>query len=345
MDLMNPSQRARIETLAGRIAKTIVAQAEDRYTSHNAAEFLKNRNKFENAVRETIDGMSGFDEEMKSEYGYPAGYRFAKPVEEQIKRLRKLFPGIADDTDPRLSFRVKSRPFDLPDGAEGWFAVPNWRAYSEIFGERYDQAAEKVFSVIPQIFKSGFDADCEYLKEKKDKEKRASRKTWLHSLLSFKPIGPGFQYLRENILKETLMIDLVARQQYPSILLFPAQFGICHRGESNKRALRFGLSNGEFGLGAFEIGCMLLTHPERLINQDNLGIDCAGDELYPWPDTHKHRGVYFDYRGDMVRFSWKSGEESSACPWSGSATLFAESPRAVFDLAYKRLNERTKASR
>ena len=37
----------------------------------------------------------------------------------------------------------------------------------------------------------------------------------------------------------------------------------------------------EFGLGAFAIGIMLLTHPEREIQWELLYVGCAGDEFYP----------------------------------------------------------------
>ena len=37
----------------------------------------------------------------------------------------------------------------------------------------------------------------------------------------------------------------------------------------------------EFGLGAFAIGIMLLTHPEREVQWEQLHVDCAGDEFAP----------------------------------------------------------------
>ena len=38
------------------------------------------------------------------------------------------------------------------------------------------------------------------------------------------------------------------------------------------------MSTNEFGLNAFAVGIMILTHPERLMDNDDLWIDCAGDE-------------------------------------------------------------------
>ena len=40
------------------------------------------------------------------------------------------------------------------------------------------------------------------------------------------------------------------------------------------------MKENEFGLGVFEVGILLLTHPERIMGNstDILWIDCAGDE-------------------------------------------------------------------
>ena len=40
------------------------------------------------------------------------------------------------------------------------------------------------------------------------------------------------------------------------------------------------IRRGEFGLGAFAVGIMLLTHGNRLRCSDDLWIDCAGDECH-----------------------------------------------------------------
>jgi len=61
-------------------------------------------------------------------------------------------------------------------------------------------------------------------------------------------------------------------------LIIPAQFGMRHRGRSIRRTRKV-LELNEFGLDVFSVGCMLLTHPERLSGQPNeLYVDCAGDE-------------------------------------------------------------------
>ena len=59
----------------------------------------------------------------------------------------------------------------------------------------------------------------------------------------------------------------------------------------------------EFGLGAFAVGCMLLTHPERLVRWEQLHIDCGGDE-YDWlADGDWSRCPCFSFGDVRVEFS------------------------------------------
>ncbi len=92
-------------------------------------------------------------------------------------------------------------------------------------------------------------------------------------------------------------------------LVVPAQFGIRHRGRSVRRARETFTAN-EFGLGPFETGCMLLTHPERLEDYDDLWPDCAGSEYAPGEDGDFSGAPYF-YFGD--------GEVGFGTSWVGHA--------------------------
>jgi len=87
----------------------------------------------------------------------------------------------------------------------------------------------------------------------------------------------GAKYLRQHERTVKKLEVLADQQKGYDILVVAAQFGLRHRGRSVRRACEVFTAN-EFGLGAFEIGCMLLTHPERLRDYDDLWIDCAGDE-------------------------------------------------------------------
>jgi hypothetical protein len=108
--------------------------------------------------------------------------------------------------------------------------------------------------------------------------------------------------------------------QKSDLLQVPAQFGIRHRGRSVRRAREIFAVN-EFGLGAWEIGCMLLTtHPERLNDYNDLWIDCAGDEFKPSDESEFSRAPVFSFRGGKPMFG--AGEVGIANDDYGSASAF-----------------------
>jgi hypothetical protein len=104
----------------------------------------------------------------------------------------------------------------------------------------------------------------------------------------------GEKYLRQTE-RSTLGEKILADQQSGSdIMVVAAQAGMLHRGSSARRT-RMALAGNEFCLGVFAIGCMLLTHPERLSSGDSLMIDCGGDEYSPRADYTFDRVPLFDF--------------------------------------------------
>jgi hypothetical protein len=182
------------------------------------------------------------NEEVASNYGYPSGYR-VKGVTEHANILRQYFPGVGS-ADEKLA----EQP--LPEGAEGYFAIPRWETIAPTYGE----AVEKVFAVLAKQRNGRFSNYC--------KGKLSD------------------QYLRQTEEEEAAFQTLGDAQQGYDILVVPAQSGLRHRGRSVRRA-REVMNLNEFGLGAFAVGIVLLTHPERLVDYNNLWIDCAGDEYSP----------------------------------------------------------------
>ncbi len=79
----------------------------------------------------------------------------------------------------------------------------------------------------------------------------------------------------------------------------------------------------ECGLGAFAVGIMLLTHPERLQHYDDLWIDCAGDEFHDpqGSDAPFDRAPLFYFYDGKLKFGagWcgdAGGFYGSASGWS-----------------------------
>ena len=247
-----------------------IAVEKANFDKNSSQKFLEQGDKFRSAMLETaiakvkeLSVSSQFsNEEMSSKYGYLSGYK-PKGITEQTNILRQLIPGIGF-ADEKLALRP------LPENAEGWFAIPKWQSVAPTYGE----AVEKVLDLIKKTRDGKF---CSYCEGK---------------------LGP--KNLRQSE-KSAKMFEKFANEQKDyDILVIPAQFGILHRGRSVRRALEV-MNTNQFGLGAFAVGIMLLTHPERLQNYNDLYIDCAGDEFSPEAVGDFGGAPYFRFDG-KVRF-------------------------------------------
>ncbi len=220
-------------------------------------------------------------EEVRSKYGYLSGYK-PKGITEQTNKLRMLFSGIgfADE-------QIAARP--LPAGAEGWSAIPKWQTMAPTYGE----AVAKVFALLSSTRNGKFE--------------------------NYREGQLGPKYLRQSAKAEQAFAQLCEQQKDHDILVVPCQFGLRHAGRSARRA-RVVMNSLEFGLGAFTVGIMLLTHPERLQHFDDLWIDCAGDEFSPDADGEfSHAPIFhFDF-GRLRFFTCWVGDAFDGC---GSASGF-----------------------
>jgi len=126
----------------------------------------------------------------------------------------------------------------------------------------------------------------------------------------------GSKRLRQHKKTVAAFQKLADEQAGHDILIIPAQFGFRHRGCSIRRALE-AMDDVEFGLGAFAVGCMLLTHPERLVKWKQLQVYCAGDEFAS--DTEFSYAPEFYHNGELnFDYIWKQ----DIYPWSSSASAF-----------------------
>jgi hypothetical protein len=221
------------------------------------------------------------NEEPKFKFGYPQGY-FVKPVAEQLAELSKHFP------DLDFSFvlnRYRELPI-LPQGAEGWFVVPKF----EKVGKTYNEAVERVLDIIGKT--RTFHNYCEG------------------------ELGAKYLWLSE---RTAVALMMLGEKQKGDFLLIGGQFGLTHQGRSVRRA-RVMYAPNEFGLGSFIVGCMLITHPRRLLDWDQVQIDCAGDEYLPDEDGDFSSAPCFYFLDGEVRFDadWV-GDANSHC---GSASGF-----------------------
>lgn len=224
------------------------------------------------------------NEEVSSNYGYLSGYREPKSIGAQLKILRELFP-----TAQSASMNTQIILSGNQPGSEGLFAIPRW----QLIAPTYGQAVELVLEALKKQRKGKFE--------------------------NYRQGQLGSDRLRETDQKRLALERLASQQAGYDILVVAAQFGLRHRGRSVRRA-RAVMGGQEFGLGACEIGIMLLTRPERLKTHDDLWIDSAGDEYSPGADGQFGSVPYFSFRDGQLEFDtyWVSAA-SDGC---GSASAF-----------------------
>lgn len=232
------------------------------------------------------------NEEVRSSYTYPKEYKGPKPIADQIKAIAKIF-----DLDPASALEyAKSLP-QLPDGAEGWFAIPSVDAlaakhFPEVTDpvQKYCQAVQLVHTKIA-----------------------ASRSFYNYREGQITPAQ-----LRVHA-RTAHALDLIAETQKGDILIVAAQLGMRHRGRSVRRAREVFVAN-EFGFGSLAVGSIVLTHPERLVRWEELDMDCSGDEFAPDADGGFSVAPFFGFRGGEVKFGayWFDGADESY----GSASAF-----------------------
>jgi hypothetical protein len=224
------------------------------------------------------------DEEVESSYGYFSGYTKPRGITEQTNILRKLMPGIGFANEKLAEAPILSN-------SEGWFAIPRWQS----IGKTYEEALQKVLDLLNKQRKGRF--------------------------YNYREGRFGARYLLRHERTEKAIAALGEEQKGYDILVVAAQFGLKHRGRSVRRA-RAVFTKDEFGLGAFEIACMLLTHPERLKNYEDLWIDCSGDEYAPEAAGVWSCAPYFDFSDGAVYFD--AGGVGDADGFFGSASGFAK---------------------
>jgi hypothetical protein len=210
------------------------------------------------------------NEEVKSSYAYPDGYA-VKTLEQQTDILRKVLPALSTGSDVggHVAFLDAYRAnTKLPVGAEGFFIVPRWQKIAGTYGD----ALETVLALLA---------------------KSRNFYNWRSGQL-------GKKQLRQSV-RTSAMLAKLAEGQPGDFIILPAQLGLRHRGRSVRRAREVFLGN-EFGLDAFTVACILLTHPEREQVWEQLHIDCAGDEYSPDAGGQFDRAPRFDFGDGRLKF-------------------------------------------
>ncbi len=203
-------------------------------------------------------------EEVPSEKTYLQEYRI-KTIPGQVTLLRSLFPEIKEAQCNEMLAR-----FDLPQGAEAWFAFPRWQC----LGATYNLALERVLAVL------------------------ATQRRFDNRIQG--KLGPD--YLRQTDRAVQAWELIGSSQAGANILVAPAQAGMRHRGRSARRAHAM-MDSNEFGLGAFATAILILMHPERVCRAETLMIDASGDEYSILGNGEFERVPLFDVGMSGLEFS------------------------------------------
>ena len=269
------------------------ALAEVQLDKDGIQKLIENGDEFQSRIMTVIRELSVSNqfanEEISSSYSYtyPKGYQ-VKGIAEQVATLRQLFPELKDAT---FDESIASRP--LPLNAEGYFSIPRWEKIAPTYGE----AVNKVLATI-----------------------KSKRKFY-----NYREGQTGSEYLRQSYESAEAFRKLGDEQKGHNILIVLCQFGLHHRGRSVRRAREvMNKCRVEFGLGAFAVECMLLTHPKREATPEQLHVDCAGDEFAPYTDGDFSYAPFLHFNYGEVRFNARwFGDALERC---GSASAFLIDP-------------------
>jgi hypothetical protein len=207
------------------------------------------------------------DEEVKSNHTYPKGFK-VKSVADQLQVLCTALN--LQGVEVGKLVELTEQP--LPQHAEGYYVIQKWETVAPTYGE----AVDKVLAAIAK-----------------------QRKFY-----NYREGQTGPKYLRQTERSKAMFAKLGAQQPNPHFLVVPAQFGLRHRGRSVRRAREVFLEN-EFGLGAFAVACMILTHLERFTKYEDLCVDCSGDEASPGAVGDFSFAPYFGWSDGGVEFGFR----------------------------------------
>lgn len=211
------------------------------------------------------------NQKVTSSYGYPPTYKGFLPIEEQIQLVAKrhnLNP------DKASAYAQTLRAITLPSKSEGLIAMPWWNAIAPTYGEAI------------QIL-------CNLLAQSRSFQNYREGKLSNAHVRLFENTKQVFEAMR--------------KAQGSDILVFPAQAGLGHKGESILYARdEFLLSGyGEFGGDPIMGFTILLNHPGRMSQFEEVDMDFPGVEYAPVGDSVFSRSLCLRFGVGGVRFAFR----------------------------------------
>jgi len=198
---------------------------------------------------------NGISSELLSSLSYPEGYWGPRLIFDQISMIAEAFDLSSCDA---VSYAENLSGNSLPRGAEGFFAFPRIdsvrnRHFPKVRGsrERYREVVRFALTILSNSHGSN-----------------GSLGDWA----KMDSVGVCDRTSRA--------IATISKEQSGDILVVPAQFGLFHCCYPASQAFDV-FREEEFGLDCFAVACMIFTHPARLSSENQLFVDCPGNEFLP----------------------------------------------------------------
>ena len=253
-------------------------------------------------LRLTVDYVE--EQDLVSRLGYISGYKSDPNVEEnlidlekELKTLRILFPELKKaDFDRSYIEKIRLGCIKLPVGVERWTLIPR----EKLIAPTHDEAIKRVHDLIRETRKGRFIDCCEKRKLQHD----------------------DF-YLLDSTVR--IFKQLGYEQKGHDILIVPAQLGLRHGGFSPRRSLAV-MNALEFGADSYSSGIILLTHPDRLMNYDDLWINCPGNGFFLKNGEILFPCYRFGAFGGCIEYASYPADHASYA--RGASTLFYIKPQS-----------------
>lgn len=181
---------------------------------------------------------------------------YLKPVAEQAALLAERFSGLDISHVDELMWRYKrDGKFFKPDGMNGFGVIPKNSAIARLSAASTDKAWPAYNRALSHLFAVM-------------KQARPDLEGYEEGYL-----GPTY----ERLIARTRDFYRRLESVPGDVLILAVQTGFYHKCRSIQYVRRL-IRSHEFGLDSFAVGCILLTHPERLRHFDHPRIDCPGSE-------------------------------------------------------------------
>jgi hypothetical protein len=215
---------------------------------------------------EVVSSVSNqcINEEVRSRYTYSKEYKGPKPINDQINAVAEIF-----SLNPNQALGYAKNLPALPEGAEGWFAIPSVCALAPKRSRKVINSADKYCRAVQLVHTK--------IKQSRPFCNYCYKRQIIPAHLR---VSARTTYALECIAEKQGYIDHDTGVYVPNdIVIIAAQLGLRYRGRSVCDA-RESFAQNEFGLTSLAVGSIIVTHPER-DHWEELYIDCAGDEIAP----------------------------------------------------------------